>query len=80
MENVGLYTGFDIVSLPIESTPILSITKKRRCSFKGCKTVLSVYNYGKFCNIHKPVQILEKRDKMVQRVDASKSKRKKEQE
>lgn len=43
-------------------TPVGEVVKAskpgRVCKFKGCKCILSIYNYGKYCFLHTNKMIL----------------------
>lgn len=45
--------------------PSRSFTRGRVCHEDGCKTVLSMYNDGKFCALHQPMEVPRTRGKKI---------------
>ena len=43
---------------------VKSMPTGRKCKYRGCKTILSIYNYAPYCSVHLRKVLDEKAERM----------------
>jgi hypothetical protein len=68
--------GFQTIEITNDEKQIPINPKLRTCKIFNCNTILTSFNLGKYCHLHKPLALLAKRESYVKKVDCSKMTRK----
>lgn len=74
MEELTMRTGFHLIDLP-KVQPTITLKKRRKCAIVTCKSILSIYNFKKYCFVHQSIVDLLKQDAYVKKTDLCKNKR-----